>query len=172
MTSGSDIRTSHHPMTFRSTGKVDVTFPASGTLASTAVAFASTTAISTSSTLTSTAATGGGVGYSGSAGGAVTQLTSKATTVILNTPSGQITTFADALAGAAEISFTWTNSNIVATDVIIVNMQSGGTAGAYLFSISAVGTGSCVITISNASAGSLSEALVLNVMVLKGVNGS
>ncbi len=44
-------------------------------------------------------------------GGTVTQATNKATTVISNTESGQITMNGAALADAAEVSFTVTNSN-------------------------------------------------------------
>ena len=50
-------------------------------------------------------------------GGTVTQATNKGTGVTLNTQSGQITMNNAALADAAEVSFTVTNSKIAATDV-------------------------------------------------------
>lgn len=107
-------------------------------------------------------------GYTTGAGGTVTQLTSKATGVTLNTLSGRITTHNAALAAAAEVTFIVTNSQAAATDVPCVAHASGGTAGAYDVFVSAVAAGSFRITISNMSAGSLSEALVINFVIIKG----
>jgi len=109
------------------------------------------------------------IGYTTGAGGTVTQSTSKTTGVTLNKLSGQITMNNAALAAGAEVAFTLTNSFIAATDVVIVNVQSVGTAGSYLVSVGAVSAGSCSITVSNASAGSLSQAIVLNFAVIKSV---
>ncbi len=103
-------------------------------------------------------------------GGVVTQNANKTTAVTLNKLSGQITMNGAALAAAAEVAFTLNNSTIAATDVVIVNVQSVGTAGAYLVSVGAVANGSCSITVSNASAASLSQAIVLNFAVIKAVN--
>lgn len=110
-----------------------------------------------------------GFGYTTGAGGTVTQATSKTTAVTLNKITGRITMSGAALAAGAEAAFTLTNSTISATDVIIINVQSVGTAGAYLTSVGAVANGSCSITVSNASAGSLSQAVVLNFAVIKSV---
>ena len=74
-----------------------------------------------------------------------------------------------ALAAAAEVSFVLTNSTIAATDTVIVCIQSVGTAWAYFVSVGAVSAGSCAITVGNASAGSLSQAVVLNFAVIKSV---
>jgi hypothetical protein len=74
-----------------------------------------------------------------------------------------------ALAAAAEVSFTLTNSTIGADDVVVVCIKSGATAGAYNAQVDAVAAGSCRIGVGNMSAGSLSEALVLNFVVIKGV---
>lgn len=103
-------------------------------------------------------------------GGTVTQLTSKSTAVELNTNSGQITMNGAALAGAAEVSFTLTNSQIAATDVVVVNHGSVTTTGAYLVGVSAVASGSCSITVANLTGGALSEAIVLNFVVIKGAS--
>ena len=75
-----------------------------------------------------------------------------------------------ALAAAAEVSFTVTNSEIAATDVVVVNHASAGTAGSYLVGVSAIAAGSFGITVTNVSAGSLSEAIVLNFVALKGAS--
>lgn len=113
--------------------------------------------------------TTGSLGYATGAGGSVTQATSKTTAVTLNKIAGRITMNGAALAAGAEVAFTLTNSTIAATDVIIVNVQSVGTAGSYLVGVGAVGSGSCSITVSNCSAGSLSQAVVLNFAVIKSV---
>ena len=110
-----------------------------------------------------------GVGYGTGAGGAVTQITSKATGVTLNKVCGQITMTNAALAAATSVSFTLTNSAIAATDFVGVNIQSAATADSYSVTVDAVAAGSCRIQLRNISAGSLSEALVLNFAVIKAV---
>lgn len=57
------------------------------------------------------------------AGGAVTQLTNKATGVTINKATGQITTAAAALAAGAEVTFRVTNSAVKATDVPVVAIR-------------------------------------------------
>ena len=101
-------------------------------------------------------------------GGTVTQATSKATGVTLNKPSGQITLNAAALAADAEVTFTVTNSEVSATDVVAVQHGSAGTAGAYVVQSSAVAAGSFKVTVWNVSGGSLSQAIVINFVALKG----
>lgn len=103
-------------------------------------------------------------------GGTVTQATNKGTGVTLNTESGQITMNAAALADAAEVSFTVTNSKIAATDVVVACHGSAGTAGAYIVSANAIAAGSFKITVSNVSGGALSEAIVINYVALKGAS--
>ena len=107
-------------------------------------------------------------GYTTGAGGAVTQLTSKSTGVTLNKLSGAITTNAAALAAAAEVTFIVTNNTVATADVPCVAHASGGTAGAYDVFVSAVGNGAFSVTMANMSAGSLSQALVINFVVIKG----
>lgn len=108
------------------------------------------------------------VGYLAGLGGAVTQATSKSTGVTLNKLTGQVTMNNAALAAGAEVAFTLTNSLIRATDVVVVNVASGGTSASYAVVVTAVAAGSCEITVTNLSAGSLGEALVLNFAVIKG----
>ena len=109
------------------------------------------------------------IGYATGAGGAVTQLTSKATGVTLNKASGQITLTNASLAAASSVSFTLTNSVIAATDVVAVTIASGATADAYIVTVTATAAGSCRIQVRNNSAGALGEALVLNFAILKAV---
>jgi hypothetical protein len=110
------------------------------------------------------------VGYSTGTGGAVAQITSKATGVTLNKRCGQITMNNASLSAAAEVSFTLTNSVLAATDVVMICIGSGATAGAYNVQCDAVAAGSCRISIGNMSSGALGEAIVLNFVVIKGVN--
>ena len=101
-------------------------------------------------------------------GGTVTQETNKSTAVTLNAESGQITMKNSALAAAAEVSFTVNNDKISATDVVVVNHGSGGTAGTYLVQANSIAAGSFKITVTNVSTSSASEAIVLNFVALKG----
>jgi hypothetical protein len=105
-------------------------------------------------------------GYGAGAGGTVTQGTDKATAVTLNTRCGTITMNAAALADATTVSFTLTNSQIEATDVVMLNHASAGTAGAYTLNAQAA-AGSASINVRNVSGGSLSEAIVLRFAVIK-----
>ena len=110
------------------------------------------------------------VGYATGTGGTVTQGTDKTTGVTLNRRCGQITMNAASLNAAAEVSFTLTNSYIAATDVVVASIASGATAGAYNLQVDAVSSGSCRFSLGNMSAGSLSEAVVINFAVIKSVN--
>ena len=107
-------------------------------------------------------------GYITGEGGTVTQATSKSTAVTLNKKCGTVTLNNAALAADAIVSFTLTNSTIAATDVVVLNHSSGGTAGKYALN-AAAGAGSAVITVTNISAGSLSEAIVIRFAVIKAV---
>ncbi len=110
-------------------------------------------------------------GYGGSStGGTVTQLTDKSTGVTLNKLCGQITMNGASLVQNTSVSFTLTNSYIDSTDVVIANIASGATAGAYNITVEAINSGSCNISLYNHSSGSKSEALVLNFAIIKSVN--
>jgi len=129
-----------------------------------------TTANGVSATRLTSSNPTGGIGYIAGAGGTVTQLTSKATGVTLNTVSGEITTSNSNLNGDATVSFTLTNSAIANTDVMIINHVSGGTVGRYVFN-AACNAGSADITIRNITAGgggNEAAALVLRYVVIKG----
>jgi hypothetical protein len=109
---------------------------------------------------------GGELGYTAEANGAVTQLTSKSTGVTLNKSAGQITMNNAELANATNVTFTLTNSTIIAKDVVVLSVASGATAGAYNCWVSGKGVGSCTITLRNLSGGALSEAVVINFAVI------
>lgn len=107
-------------------------------------------------------------GYVTGDGGAVTQSTSKSTAVTLSKKCGQITLNGAALAADTTVSFTLTNTTVAATDIIVLNHVSGGTAGSYLLNAQA-GAGSASINVRNITSGSLSEAIVIGFAVIKAV---
>jgi hypothetical protein len=108
------------------------------------------------------------IGYSTAAQGAVTQATSKSTGVTLNASMGKITMNGAALAAGATALFTLTNNKISANDVMIVNVGSGGTSGAYWPYVANLSAGTAVIGLYNNTAGSLSEAPVINFAIIHG----
>ena len=103
------------------------------------------------------------LGYTAAAQGAVTQATDKTTAVTLNKPAGRITMNAAALAAATNVSFTLNNSYISSNDIIVLTLSGGiATAGTYNCWVNSMSAGSCSITLRNISAGSLSEAVIIN----------
>jgi len=109
------------------------------------------------------------IGYSPAAGGSVTQLTSKATSVTLNKSAGRITMNNAALNASTSISFTLNNSLISTNDTIVINISGGQTtANTYNAWVDSLAAGSAVITLRNVSAGSLSEAIILNYAIIHG----
>lgn len=109
-----------------------------------------------------------GLGYGTGAGGTVTQATSKATAITLNKPCGWITTAADALAANTTARFTFTNSLLSVNDCIVLTIRDGVTAGAYQVWVDGTANGSCTVALHNITAGSLSNAVVINFTILKG----
>ena len=105
-------------------------------------------------------------GYITGEGGTVAQATSKATAVTLNKKCGQITMHNASLAADTTVTFSMTNSTIAATDLLVLNHVSGGTAGSYLLNAQAA-AGSASINVRNITAGSLSEAIVIGFAVVK-----
>ena len=102
------------------------------------------------------------------------QLTSKSTGVTMNTLCGQIVTSNTSLAANTSVSFTLTNDNISATDIVLVNGANVGgvapTADTYIVTCDAVLAGSCRIQIRNISGSAAAQTLVRNFAVIKAVN--
>lgn len=111
----------------------------------------------------------GGIGYATGAGGTVTQLTNKGTSVNLDTSCGAITTNNANLNANTSVTFTFNNSGIEASDVLVLNHISGGTVGSYVLNAQCQGA-NAKITITNITAGNLAEAIVIQFAVIKGVN--
>lgn len=112
---------------------------------------------------------GAGIGYATGAGGTVTQLTSRTTGVTLNKLSGTITMFSAAVAAAASSTFTFTNSFIAATDIVLVTHNSATNACSWICEAIA-GAGSASVVVKNVSAASITEATPLKFIVIKAVS--
>lgn len=112
----------------------------------------------------------GGVGYATGAGGTVTQGSGsgKATAVTLNKPTGQIVMNNASLAAATIVSFTFTNSSIATTDMVIVQHAGTGTLGGYTCT-AVPGNGSATVYVRNNTAGALGEAIILQFAIIKSV---
>lgn len=108
-----------------------------------------------------------GLGYVKGQGGAVIQATSKSTGVTINKKSGNITMNAASLAADTTASFTVTNTQIAADDVLILNHISGGTPGSYNLNARCA-AGSAVIDVRNITAAPLLEAIVIKYVIVKG----
>jgi len=112
-------------------------------------------------------------GYGAGSGGSITQgsTSGKATAVTLNALAGRIIMNNAALAKNEGVDFQLTNSFIAVSDVIIVNIASGATQGAYFVGVDSIAAGSCNIHLHNLTvAPSLSEAIELNFVVIKGAS--
>lgn len=149
------------------TGTGALVFANTPTLVTPNIGAATGTSLTAAGLIKSSSATAG-IGYATGAGGTVTQATSKSTGVTLNTATGQITLNNAALASDTTVSFTLTNSAIAATDIIVFNHISGGTAGSYLINAQAA-SGTASVNVRNITAGSLGEAIVLAYAVVKAV---
>jgi 1-aminocyclopropane-1-carboxylate deaminase/D-cysteine desulfhydrase-like pyridoxal-dependent ACC family enzyme len=73
----------------------------------------------------------------------------------------------ESLAAGVAVSFTFTNDRIAPSDVLLVAIASGATAAGYLVTTSEIGAGSAVISLRNLSSGTLSEAVILNFLLVK-----
>lgn len=112
----------------------------------------------------------GAIGYGAGAGGVVTQLTSKDTSVTLNKPTGQIAMNNASLATNTWVGFSVINSLVTASDTIIVNAVSGSTV-MNLYEVKArPQAGSIAIDIRHSYASSLTDAMVIKFTVIKGAN--
>lgn len=108
-----------------------------------------------------------GGGWKSGSGGAVTQITSRATGVTLSKRVGQITTTADSLAAITIAAFVVTNTTVAATDGIVLTKVSGDVDTSAW--VSAVGAGSFTVSLLNNHASAAdTTACVLNFEVRKG----
>jgi hypothetical protein len=113
--------------------------------------------------------TGTSLGFGTGAGGTVTQATSKSTAVTLNKACGQITMNNAALGAGVSVKFVCINSTVTNKDTVIVcGSAAGPDPYEYSFETYATYAGSFGVRVTNKSAGSLSDALVVQFNVIKG----
>lgn len=110
----------------------------------------------------------GGLGYGAGAGGSVAQTTSKGTAVTLDKPCGQITTFNSALGAGASQDFILNNARIGPYDTVTCVVS--GASYKYAATCLHLTTGAARLNITNVTAGSLSESVLINFEVHKGSN--
>lgn len=103
-------------------------------------------------------------------GGAVTQATSRATGVTINTISGVITTNTASLAAETAAVFTVTNNNVFADDIVMVAVAGGSNGGNTTVQVTTIAAGSFQITVANqnAAAGTAETgAILINFLIMK-----
>lgn len=112
-----------------------------------------------------------GIGYAtGAQGTAVAQATDRTTTVICSGMCGQITTQATSLAAQTSVAFTVTNTAVVATDTVIVNVRSGPTGLKTIATVTTVAAGSFQVNLFNTDAATADTgAAILNFSVIRAV---
>jgi len=123
----------------------------------------------TSSILSSSSSLG--VGYSTGSGGAVTQITSRATAVTIATICGQITTDTTSLAAEASAKFTVTNSSMAEADVVVLSFRDAVALNTNCV-VTDTAAGSFEITVinGNVAAGTAETgAIIINYAIIKAV---
>jgi hypothetical protein len=119
--------------------------------------------LDTSGNLTLSAGT---LGYGAGAGGTVTQVTSKATAVTLNKPSGTVTMNSAALAAGASVLFAINNTFFGSNDSVVLI----GKAWSLYYRIETAnsGSGSIGVRVTNTDTSSRSDPLDISFAVIKG----
>lgn len=107
-----------------------------------------------------------GLGYGTGSGGTVTQATSKTTGVTLNKPAGKITMNNAALLSSTSVIFILTNSLVGSNDLVLANTD--GFSNYTTDCVAVTGSGTAYIRVTNISASSLSDAVVINFALIKG----
>lgn len=106
------------------------------------------------------------IGYATGAGGAVTQTTSRTTTVTINKVCGQIT-LVSATGSSTWATFTVNNSTVAAGDTIEISQASG--ANLYNVIVTKVANGTFNVSVSAVS-GTATESPAFNFAVVKAVS--
>ena len=122
------------------------------------------------SSITSESATSG-IGYATGAGGAVTQITNRATGVTVNAICGQITTDNTSLAAEASAKFTVTNSAVAEADVIVISFRDAvGLNTDVVVTDTAAGTFELTVINNNVAAGTAETGvIIINFAIIKAV---
>ena len=111
---------------------------------------------------------GGTFGYGVGSGGTVIQQTNKGTAVTLNKPSGRITTHSASLAAGATAEFVVNNTSMKLNDLVLLNVLTVGRK--YDIDVTYSQDGRFDITLTNVTAGALSEAVNIKFTIISGAN--
>lgn len=125
---------------------------------------AGVTSLASTGAVTSSSDTAG-IGYVTGAGGTVTQLTNRTTSVTIDKLCGSITMFS-AAGSTTAATFTVNNSTVDATDCIVLNQKSG--TNLYDLMVTEVANDSFKITFRT-TGGTATDAPVINFAVIKAV---
>lgn len=122
-------------------------------------------------TSTKVVSDGNPVGYEAGVGGAVTQITNRATGVTLNKICGQITTDDTSLAAEASAKFTVTNSFVAEGDVIVLSFRDAVALNTdVVVTDTAAGSFELTVINNNVAAGTAETgAIIINFVVIKAV---
>ena len=103
---------------------------------------------------------------------ATAQTTNKSTAVnsLSNKKYGTLIMHNASLAAHTAVSFDFNNTSIAATDLVVLNHDSGGTLGNYALNARAEAN-KVVISITNLTANALTDAVVLRFAVIKATAG-
>jgi hypothetical protein len=108
-----------------------------------------------------------GGGYAAGAGGTIAQATSRSTGVTLSKICGAITLFSTTTTAGLVSTFTVTNTLVLATDIVMVSIQSA--TGVYFVSITKTAAGSFNISAYTPAAVGTAETPIINFAVIKSV---
>jgi hypothetical protein len=110
------------------------------------------------------------IGYAAGAGGAVTQLTNKSTSVTLNKVSGKITTASGSISAGDVVAFTVNNNKVSIGDVIAISAIAG--TGGYIYHVDPTGVDNGVfqVRIRNWTGTANDSAIQFNFVVIKGAS--
>jgi hypothetical protein len=114
--------------------------------------------------------TSGKSGYDTGSGGSVTQTTNKNTPVTLNKVSGRITLAPGNILANTWVTFTFNNSYITESDVIIWTIcpSAGGSVGTPNYRVSSGnGVGACVVKVENLSGVDLNQVFAIQFVIIK-----
>jgi len=115
--------------------------------------------------LSAAIASGDGVSSVLSDKAAVTQATSKTTTVVSNTSNTKITTVALTDAADTAFSFTFTNSKIAATSNVLPTVDMNGGTGKAVIHVTPA-AGSATVTVTNVGTAAFNSAIKIGLVVL------
>ena len=155
-------------------GKFGATVITGSALGTAALTLTSGDILASAGTIKSASPTGG-IGYATGAGLQVTQTTTRSTSVAINAVCGTIQTDTTSLAAQASAEFTFTNTAIAVSDVVVVSIRSGsanaaGVAGTTSVKVVTVAAGSCIISVQNDSTTTAETgAIIINFAVIKAV---